>query len=571
MSIKNSIQFVNSSWKEIDESFDILEQFILTINETEDEESHHQIKQQLIFSIDIDDFDDDFIDEIEDRLDDFQDIAKKSKCFLPIINYRENETNFLKVACEMPYDETLSSYYSENKITESELKIHCSDLVEIYNILKEKEFMKPNLSLDDMSLALYREEQSIEYHICITPYAFIRSLLDSIEGKKARKYQPFENIFRFFDNEISKLNRGMNQFTEIINTLASDTDASHLFEDNQYLKSCEEERNIPQLNLDELEIEHLIGIGSYGAVMKVKNKIDNSVFALKVSNCYFSDYLRKQSIALYSLKNINTVQFFGFCSDKVDLLSKAEIIEENEIQRKKKINAVNEIIKENGNNNFAYMKMEYCEYGDLPSYVKKHYSEKNPMPVKEMEIIFGQLLQIAFTVHYKRLEHKDFKLENFLIKQIQPFVWIKLCNFEYQNNNHLLVYHYVGSLVPRHPEISSRNSSSIEDLYSLGIIMYFIIYTHHPFQGCIHEYEFIEKIRKGEVDYPALGEEYVPFIELTKDLISLKIQKPQVTIKNKQNFEIYWQRSFNHPISQRFLKAAAEIFEKHVPLTNQMK
>ena len=274
--------------KIIPKSFDILEQCILTVKEIEEDGNPPSINQKLLFSIDIDDYDDDHIEEIKDTLDDIQYFSSKSKCFLPIIKYKESEENFLRVVCKMPYTQLISTYYQENEISETEMKIHCVDLVEIYNMLKE-EFLELNLSVDDMSLALYRNKQSPVSRICITPYAFLKSLLNSFEGKETKIYQPFENIFRFFDKQVAMHNCGKKQFTTIVNTLASDEDVSHLFENHQFLKSCKQERNIPKLDLDELEVEHLLGTGSYGPVMKVKSKINNSSFALKVSNCYSSD------------------------------------------------------------------------------------------------------------------------------------------------------------------------------------------------------------------------------------------------------------------------------------------
>ena len=232
--------------------------------------------------------------------------------------------------------------------------------------------------------------------------------------------------------------------------------------------------------------------------------------------------------------------------------------------------AVNEIIEDNGNKKFTYMKMEYCGCGDLQSYVKKHYSDKNPMPVKDLEIVFVQLLQSIFHVHDKRLAHRDLKPENILIKQVEPFIWIKLCDFGCARiTDKVMVTQHVGTPITNHPDVASGNYSSATELYSLGIIMYIVIYTYHPFKGCRDQMEIFEKARKGDIYYPELGEEYVPFIELTKGLIALGTQNLRVSSKNKQNFEAYWENCKNHSISKRFMKAANEAFDQHIPKSKQ--
>ena len=572
MSKHKSSVYVNSSWKEVPESTEILEQYILTIKEIEDEGEQPQIDQELIFSIDIDDFDDDKIDEIEDELDVIQEIAKSSKCFLPIINYRENDQNYLKVICQMPYTQLISTYYKQNEINETELKMHCADLVEIYKTLGEHKELELELSVNDMSLVLYRDDQSPVARICVTPYAFIKTLLNKFEGKKARKYKPFEKIFEFFDNEAVKYNNGKKQFTKIIETLSTNKDAMDLIKINSFLNSCKDERKIPEFRVSDLKVEQLLGSGTYGAVLKVRSNVNNSLYALKVSNCYSSDSLMKESFTLYALKHRNIVQFFGFCLDKANLLAKAQIIEENEYKRKQKINAVKEIIQDNGKNKFSYMKMEFCGFGDLESYVKKHYSLQKPMPVKEMEIIFGQLLQAIFHVHDKRLAHRDLKPENVLIKQTEPFVWIKLCDFGCARvTDSMMVSLYVGTPITNHPDVASGNYSSATELYSLGIIMYIVLYSQHPFQECKNENQIIAKTRKGIFDFPELTEKHKPFIDLTKELMALGTKNLGLTSKGKQNFETYWDNYKNHPFCKTCMKAADKAFEKHVPLMRQTK
>ena len=469
----------------------------------------------------------------------------------------------------MPYRQLVSDYYQTNDIGETEAKMHCADLVEIYKYLTKKKDLHLELSVDDMSLVLYRDEQSPVARICVTPLAFIKTTIKELQGQQVDKYKPFENIFRFFDMQIAKHNSGKKQFTDIITQLAKNKDASQLMKFHNFLKSCEEERKIPECRIQNLDVEEFLGIGSYGAVLKVRSLVNSEVFALKVSNIYSADSLMRESFSLYALRHPNIVRFFGFCMDKENLLVKAEIKEQNEYKRKRKIEMVNELISDNGKNKFAYMKMEYCAFGDLQNYIRQHYSQSNPVPIPELEIIFGQLISAVSHVHTKRLAHRDLKPENVLIKQIKPFVWLKLCDFGCARmTNSVMVTQCVGTPITNHPDVAAGNYSSITELYSLGIIMYMVLYTQHPFSDCSCELDIIEKTKKGDFDYPIYSDEYIPFIELTKWLMALG----QVSIKKSETKKIekFWGECWKNPCTQRCCAATQKAFEKHVPLTKSM-
>ena len=209
--------------------------------------------------------------------------------------------------------------------------------------------------------------------------------------------------------------------------------------------------------------------------------------------------------------------------------------------------------------------MEYCAYGDLNSYIKSKYSLTNPMPSKEVELIFGQLICAIFHVHQKKLAHRDFKAENVLVKQIEPFIWLKLCDFGCsRRDNKMMVTQVVGTPITNHPNIAKGSYSSSTELYSLGIIIYNVLYTIHPFNDCQDELSIIAKARKGKFDYPEMNEEYIPFIELTKGLMELgKIDFSKV--KQQELNEEYWKQCWNNPITQRCVNAVQKVFQKHVP------
>jgi len=84
--------------------------------------------------------------------------------------------------------------------------------------------------------------------------------------------------------------------------------------------------------------------------------------------------------------------------------------------------------------------------------------------------------------------HRDIKAENVLISQVtEDEIYVKLCDFGFctkktdQNGVTLKLREVVGSPYYLAPEVLNQNYGQKCDLWSLGVLMYFILSNSFPF------------------------------------------------------------------------------------------
>ena len=73
---------------------------------------------------------------------------------------------------------------------------------------------------------------------------------------------------------------------------------------------------------------------------------------------------------------------------------------------------------------------EYCKKGELFSYIKNRYSEK------QLAVLFYQVFSGLCYLHEKKILHRDLKLENLMVSEIEKdiitgeeYFWIKIIDF----------------------------------------------------------------------------------------------------------------------------------------------
>ena len=238
-----------------------------------------------------------------------------------------------------------------------------------------------------------------------------------------------------------------------------------------------------------------INVGSISKIYKAISKITRKQFAIK-------------EIDKSKLKNINII---------IEKYERIKILNSKNIMKIETIST-----KE-----YYYIIMELC------SYSLEEYILENPISIDDIKEIFIQINNGLKELYDNQIEHSNLKLSNILIsfEQFNKFL-IKLSGFGYKevlfskaNDNFLLL--------TIAPEILENGNFSLKnDLWSLGIILYYLMFKEYPFNG-INEYQLIEQIKKGKKLKKSKNEEFNDLIEklLVKDI----------------NKRISWENYFKHP------------------------
>jgi len=153
------------------------------------------------------------------------------------------------------------------------------------------------------------------------------------------------------------------------------------------------------------------------------------------------------------------------------------------------------------------------------------------------------------------IAHRDLKAENILFKSADPSdLTIKMCDFgfaakitEGQKNKPLTSL--VGSPYYIAPEVLSREYDYRCDLWSAGILLYFMLSHAFPFKGPNTD-EIFHSIKKEKVSFDGLI--WSTISEEAKDLIQkLLVKSPDVRLTA--------QEALNHPFITNYCSGGSRI------------
>ena len=350
------------------------------------------------------------------------------------------------VECLYPYEKPVSSYFAENPIQETEIKNYISDIVSIYKGALNME-LEVELSFDDVSLLRVKNPHLPFGSICVTPYAFIVACVKKIMQEDVCIHKQFAGIFERLNSEMKRATKTQ-PLTELVSILKNDENALSYIENNQFIKNAKYSTQIQQFDLDSVVPTKILGEGTYGAVIKVADRNGN-VFALKQSNEDDTAALYREAFVISCLEHPNIVKFHGFCKHQKSVVDQY-------------VDGVDH----------AYMLMEFCEYGDLEHYISNYHPE-GYIPIETLTLLIGQVIASCFYVHQKRIVHRDLKLANILVKQVQPFPWLKLCDFGFARTNDTVMMTVAGTPFTADPNIlKGQGYTDQAELFSMGCIIY---------------------------------------------------------------------------------------------------
>jgi serine/threonine-protein kinase ULK/ATG1 len=227
-----------------------------------------------------------------------------------------------------------------------------------------------------------------------------------------------------------------------------------------------------------------IGSGSFAKVYKGQNIITKQIVAIKV---IYKNKLNKQ---------INS---------KIDL--EIKVLKEN--------NNHNNIVKlidvlYSDDLKYVYIIMEYCENGDLSTYIKN-----NKLNEEQVKYYMIQLKNGLEYLRNNNIIHRDLKPANILLTQ--NYKILKIADFGLAKNIHdysELMDTLCGSPLYMAPELINNKKYNLQsDLWSIGIILYEMLYHKHPYGNPQNIIELIDKINNHVIIFDN--------INLTDDAIKL--------------------------------------------------
>ncbi len=145
----------------------------------------------------------------------------------------------------------------------------------------------------------------------------------------------------------------------------------------------------------------------------------------------------------------------------------------------------------------TYIIMELCECGDLQSIMNK------PIEEKYVRAYFIQLIAGLKYLHNYKLIHRDIKPKNILLSNNRKILKIADFGFAKIIKTPLLKEKICGSPLYMAPEIMNNDVYNNQaDLWSVGIILYEMIYGIHPYKHCQSFGELKEEINVTNIKVP---------------------------------------------------------------------
>ena len=262
---------------------------------------------------------------------------------------------------------------------------------------------------------------------------------------------------------------------------------------NNFIKAVKEAIGYIKFS-DHYELKEVIGKGKFGVVNLGIHKKTQKQVAIKIIN--------KDSIKTTEDKELVKVE--------IDIL---KLCHHPNIVR---------LLDHLENLDYIFIVMEYIEGGTLGQYLKKHNFN---FTEHQAENIIYQIAQGVKYLHSYGIVHRDLKPDNIMITQPNDLGVLKIMDFglsKILSSQEKMVDGF-GTLSYVAPEVLLRSPYNKEvDIWSLGVILYYILCGHLPFRGN-KEIIIAEKIVNDELEF---DEEYWEMrSQKVKDLIEKCLRK----------------------------------------------
>lgn len=251
---------------------------------------------------------------------------------------------------------------------------------------------------------------------------------------------------------------------------------------------------------------------------------------------YYKPAIGKGSFSrVYQGYNVTSKQPVAVKKISKDALKKMSISRLNkEIELIKKLDHPNivrffDVIQYNTD---IYIISEFCDGGDFSTLLK------TPLSESMTKFYFRQLVEGLRYLQANNIVHRDLKPKNILLTKIDNTDILKIADFGFacQFEQSVMLETLCGTPLYMAPEIVKRNKYTPQtDLWSLGVILYEMLFHSHPYGKPYNLLDLIKKVEKNKI--------IMPKNNLSSDCESLLTGLLQVDPKKR----ISWEDLFAHP------------------------
>jgi serine/threonine-protein kinase ULK2 len=179
--------------------------------------------------------------------------------------------------------------------------------------------------------------------------------------------------------------------------------------------------------------------------------------------------------------------------------------------------------------------MELCDCGDLTCVMTARPIEENVV-----KMYFRQLISGLQFLHGHKLIHRDIKPKNILLMDNKKVLKIADFGFAKIVREQLIKERMCGSPLYMAPEIMNNDVYNDQsDLWSVGMILFEMLYGYHPFGDCNTLTELKMLVNTDNILVPPLDMDHIVVSELCKDLLKKLLQR-------QTNLRIGWEDFFNN-------------------------
>jgi serine/threonine protein kinase len=269
----------------------------------------------------------------------------------------------------------------------------------------------------------------------------------------------------------------------------------------------------------------------------------NNLVVLPGNNCQYIVTRKKLGEGSFSKVYSGYVQRQELVAIKKILLDKVEkaksqshLQDEIRIMKKLKHKNIVNLLDAITHEGQIYLILEHCGDGDL-----KRYLRKRPMYERQVRHYQKQLMEGLQYLRSCNIMHRDLKPQNLLLTdnkrvlKISDFGFAKTLNTDESMNETMCGTPYYMAPEIMHNIKYSTNS----DLWSVGIIMYEMLYGIYPYgEGITGPFDLRDKIDHNDIIYPKLETALTPF---ALNLLQHLLQKlPEKRITWDDYFDHIW-------------------------------